>query len=462
MGDFFGFTFNGYHTSDLGIVRVSNGDRYKEDLLPDLDNATVDVPGGDGTYYFGSYYKSKKFDINIAFDSLTEEQLRNLGRVFSTRKPSLLVFDERPYKGYYVKVDGSPNIEAVCFDEGNSVWQSHDTTSEFTPGKYLPGSKDHRTGGVENIRRVYKGEGEINFVAYDPFGYIIHKDLDSYRKYEYTARQVADNPHELGLYVSDGQGGFNITDDIIPQNNVDYYKKIDDTYEYYTVNIENPQSLGLYELDNEEYVATTDSTPVSGKTYYLQKDISNTDEWKDAAKLKTAADLEDYDVAKTIEVEDEGQTVDNEIINVYNPGDMPAPFQIYIPFIGNTIPAFQMILEEKIEVEGEEDNYEVIDNATLKFNEIKKITTDAAGEPINNNDQDTGILINTKNHLVEGVRSPDPGVYITTGTLYNNCVAGGLFFKINEGTLFEGFDGRIRFSKEITEAPEIIYDYIYF
>lgn len=452
MGDFFGFTFNGYHTSDLGIVRVSNGDRYKEDLLPDLDNATVDVPGGDGTYYFGSYYKSKKFDINIAFDSLTEEQLRNLGRVFSTRKPSLLVFDERPYKGYYVKVDGSPNIEAVCFDEGNSIWQSHDTTSEFTPGKYLPGSKDHRTGGVENIRRVYKGEGEISFIAYDPFGYIIHKDLDSYRKYEYTARQVADNPHELGLYVSDGQGGFNITDDIIPQNNVDYYKKIGDTYEYYAVNIENPQSLGLYELDDEEYVATTDSVPVSGKTYYSQEDISNTDEWKDAAKLKTAADLEDYDT---------WNSTDNSI-HVYNPGDMPASFQIYVPFSSNTISAFQIILEEKVE-----NNYEAIEGATLKLGEIEKITKDATGNNISENNLDTGIFINTKNHLIEGVRRQETVIdgetvisYTTTGTLYNNCVAGGLFFKINEGTLFEGFDGRIKFSTAAN--AEIIYDYMYF
>lgn len=31
---------------------------------------------------------------------------------------------------------------------------------------------------------------------------------------------------------------------------------------------ENPKELGLYELDNEEYVLTQDETVVSGKTYY--------------------------------------------------------------------------------------------------------------------------------------------------------------------------------------------------
>ena len=30
MGDFTGFTFGGYNTVDLGITRVSGGDRYDE------------------------------------------------------------------------------------------------------------------------------------------------------------------------------------------------------------------------------------------------------------------------------------------------------------------------------------------------------------------------------------------------------------------------------------------------
>jgi hypothetical protein len=32
----------------------------------------VQIPGGDGTYYFGSYYTQKQFDIPFAFDALTE------------------------------------------------------------------------------------------------------------------------------------------------------------------------------------------------------------------------------------------------------------------------------------------------------------------------------------------------------------------------------------------------------
>jgi hypothetical protein len=33
-GDYLGFTYNGVHSSDLGIVRTSNGSRFDENLLP--------------------------------------------------------------------------------------------------------------------------------------------------------------------------------------------------------------------------------------------------------------------------------------------------------------------------------------------------------------------------------------------------------------------------------------------
>jgi hypothetical protein len=61
--DFTGFSFNGVHSSELGIVRISDGSRYNEDLLPTLQDKTIQVPGGDGTYYFGSYYTQRTFPI---------------------------------------------------------------------------------------------------------------------------------------------------------------------------------------------------------------------------------------------------------------------------------------------------------------------------------------------------------------------------------------------------------------
>lgn len=84
-GDFISFSFNGYRSEDLGIVRVSDGSRYSENLIPTSQDKIVQVPGGDGFYYFGSDNTQRTFNINIAFDELTEEQFRKLRQVLEQR-----------------------------------------------------------------------------------------------------------------------------------------------------------------------------------------------------------------------------------------------------------------------------------------------------------------------------------------------------------------------------------------
>ena len=144
-GDFIGFSFNGYRSEDLGIVRVSDGSRYTEDLLPTAQDKTVQVPGGDGFYYFGSDYTQKPFTIPIAFDGLTEKQFRELQQVFGTKELGKLVFDERPYKYYMVK-SGKPQLKYICFGKDGE--------------------------------RTYKGEGTLTFTAYYPFAKSVFKFLE--------------------------------------------------------------------------------------------------------------------------------------------------------------------------------------------------------------------------------------------------------------------------------------------
>ena len=117
MGDFLGFEFDGIRSEDLGITRVSGGDRFDEQLQPEVKDITAEVPGMDGEYYFGSTFGTRTFDIEIAYDSLTEEQFRRLRRVFGTRDIKKLVFDERPYKYYMVKIESPIELSYVCFDE---------------------------------------------------------------------------------------------------------------------------------------------------------------------------------------------------------------------------------------------------------------------------------------------------------------------------------------------------------
>ena len=146
-GDYMGFTYNGTHSSDLGIVRVSDGSRFNENLLPTIKDKTVQVPGGDGTYYFGSQYTQRQFNISFAFDDLTETQIARIKRVFGDKQIHDLIFDEIPYKVWSAKVTGTASIKYIPFAEGKT-------------------------------NRLYKGEGTIQFTCYYPYARCRFKTLE--------------------------------------------------------------------------------------------------------------------------------------------------------------------------------------------------------------------------------------------------------------------------------------------
>ena len=137
--DFTGFTFDGLHSwHDFNLLRVSS-DRYIDELSPEKNDLTAENPGGNGQYYFGSRHKSKKFSIEIAFDSLDEKQLRRLKQLCASETVSDLIFDENPYKVYTAKITGMPSLKYICFNE--------------------------------NDKRIYKGEGNIEFTCYWPYAH---------------------------------------------------------------------------------------------------------------------------------------------------------------------------------------------------------------------------------------------------------------------------------------------------
>ena len=148
MADFIGFYLDGIHSSTYGILRVSDGDRYKEGLIPEFEDREIELSGGSGSIYVNTQYKKTPFDIEIAFDHLTEQQFRDMRKWLGGEKLHSFRFDERPYKIYWVKLESRPELEYVCFMEES---------------KEVIGQEE----------RIYKGEGTLNFVAYDPFGYCI-------------------------------------------------------------------------------------------------------------------------------------------------------------------------------------------------------------------------------------------------------------------------------------------------
>ena len=139
--DFIGFSFNGYHCiEDLGIIRVGNGTRYQENLTPQIQEQIGQHPGIDGAYFIGAQYRQKTFDIQFAFDGLTQDRVWKLHEVFSGENIHDLWFDEYPYKVWDAKVTGQPQLQVIPFDDGN--------------------------GGV-----LYKGEGTVQFIAYYPYAH---------------------------------------------------------------------------------------------------------------------------------------------------------------------------------------------------------------------------------------------------------------------------------------------------
>jgi hypothetical protein len=144
MADFIHFRFGNYHSKDLNLIVTSSSNFYSQDLLPSNTDTTTDISGSNGKYYFGSIFSTREFTLNLAFDSITEDNLRLISQIFGNDKPQDLVFDERPYKTYKAKIKSKPTFKYVCFLN-------------------------------QDGERVYKGTGTLNMVCYSPFAYCFNK-----------------------------------------------------------------------------------------------------------------------------------------------------------------------------------------------------------------------------------------------------------------------------------------------
>lgn len=241
--DFLAFSYKGLHSyQDFGLIRVSDGDRYNENLLPTLNDKTAENPGADGMYYFNTNYKQKDFNINFAFDKLTDLKMRQIKSWFSGKELGDLWFAENPYKVYSAKVTGQPTIKFIPFDDvdedGNKI-------------------------------RVYKGEGSVTFTAYYPFAhtpdYVQQKNGELLDGNHYTSYVEFSNYEQLINVlprVSDQAYGdfpfhFIATlDDVTEEGDSNYVKTTITTdnngmvYSLYAPGAEVNTDNGVYEVKN--------------------------------------------------------------------------------------------------------------------------------------------------------------------------------------------------------------------
>lgn len=162
-GDYLGFRFGEHHSRDLGLYRVSDSDRYNDVSVPNFTDTTSKITGGDGTYYWDSFYSQRTFTIQCAFDELSETQLRQIRQIFNGKAEDWLVFDETPYKKYRVKLQSPPQIKYLTFREGVIYQNGHHDYDRL---------------------RVHKGEITFQFISYYPYA------IDNFKTYDYIEDDV--------------------------------------------------------------------------------------------------------------------------------------------------------------------------------------------------------------------------------------------------------------------------------
>ena len=177
---FVGLTYDGVHSSELGLYRVSDGSRYNEDLLPSFSDKTTERTGADGMYFFGSNYQQKNWTIEFAFDHITKAQLLEIKKLFGAgaKKPKQLIFDE---DREYNSIDTEDTIELIHnHNLGETV--SKDITTEEPPMQRYYLAKVAQPPQLKtlcfdeldnegNIVDIYKGELTVEFTSYTPFAY---------------------------------------------------------------------------------------------------------------------------------------------------------------------------------------------------------------------------------------------------------------------------------------------------
>ena len=488
-GDFISFTYNGVHSTELGIVRTSSSNRYNDQLVPTSQDKTVAVPGGNGTYFFGSYYTQRTITLDIAYDEVTEETLRRMRKVFESDTIHPLIFDDAPYKVYYAKVQNQPVLKYIPF-------QNYD--NDFLNG----------------TPRIYKGEGTINFICYDPFA---HCPYD--RKYLYVWNKsvvLTANDFEQGSIATETglitnhqtrvrtkkeikvDGKYELIINV--NSNLQYYKcfEYDKNHSFISNsgNWKQTNSLdsnNIYTLkNNTKYVKivlaneiTTSGEPITpedieGNVIFKNtREVSsynykydNKDEWNLSAHLlNTNTPLTGINAGydNKTDMTNRQAGAPWEYI-LYNPGDIEADYRLIIPF-GNCTSIDELQLVEQ--------NSGYTEHLKVNFSGSSKT-------PYNPNIESSHVCFDSKTNLIEElIRTDSTGEYRKTGKVYNECLDSVVWFKIpimeteyvNGGwqRKTEEVNGESRPIKDwrlkiilkdgaadITNRPTLYYDYLYY
>lgn len=305
MSDFKGFRFGNIHIKDLHLTVVSSGDRFNKSLLPEPTDYSVDVPGGNGKYYFGQTHNSRTISVKTAFDNLDEYTIRKIRQIFATDKLKDLVFDEEPYKVYRAKLSRAPVFNYVCFLN------------------------------KETNQRVYKGECDFDFVMYHPYAFCFNKYIVRAADY-----YKCTPPESI---IKPSEDTYAINNPVPPLNKTikEHYNTIN--------NMGTPWKGGYPTIEQVQNGELFFKTPNGTKTIIDVRNYwDNIPRWQTAAKLLTTPTLDydqeliympQYNKAQYYNMDigpsKKNFAIGNRIL-VYNPGDIPIDFKLYLSNLINT------------------------------------------------------------------------------------------------------------------------------
>ena len=357
--DFTGFTFNGYHCSQFGLVRVSDGDRYEDTLVLDHSNEAADVPGGIGQYYWGEQIKERKFNINVAYDSVTEIEKREIKRwLHPDNKLHELIFDEKPYIKYWVKCTKEVIAKELCFNEKEKRIYKGEIDIEFTafmpygvnrwehiPNKYVEGLDKNEEYG--NINEWFENSGILTTEEYNnigipafplPINQFLNPNSDTAVTYLYNPGDIDTDfilefeKKPLYIHIQRRQSTQNKSV-YIPSTNSEL--SIDSYY------IANPSFTKLSGLDKNNVSAGEDQgyivdlkfiSEITGKTYDLfEQSSGQIIEYHDNAQTGLLVSLPTYTLLK-------GVNENNEEVSFYIDEYQKDNTQAYIYIIGQSEP----------------------------------------------------------------------------------------------------------------------------
>lgn len=231
-GDFLSFSFNNINSSDMGIVRVDDGSRFNQDLLPPSNERSIEIAGRSETFFIDAWYTPRELVVEFAFDNLTEYDLRKLTQWLAAGEVGELFFDENDYKYYKVRVIDNVAISYVPFNARETVVNS---------------------AGREVLPRIYKGEGVVAFKAYFPFainkyGTITEDNVEQWAKasgLKYTnefGEFIYDRPNTQGVARLFNAG------DVKTPVNIDFIPLETNGYQTFTLQ-ENGNTIGQAVVD---------------------------------------------------------------------------------------------------------------------------------------------------------------------------------------------------------------------